>query len=475
MSFDLPSLVYFYSSHFMLFFVIVFSLYWLLSTRLQTYALLIASYTFYCSWDYRFLSLIIVSTLTDYYCGKKISQFIDTKKSKHFLYLSVFVNIGLLITFKYFNFFIDGFHSLTVLLNMEITKPTLRLVLPLGISFYTFQTLTYSIDIYRKKLKPENSLITFASFVSFFPQLIAGPIERASKLLPQIKAKKSFRDIPFEKASYLFAYGFFKKRVIADYMVVIVERAYENPSATGVEILIGLVAFVIQVYCDVSGYAHMARGLAYFLGIELSKNFNFPFFASNPSDFWNRWHMTLSSWVRDYVFMPLLIRNKRPFLNVFLVFFIMGAWHGIQMNFLIWGLFWSTIICIYHYIKRFDIIVKFFPKQARILGIACMFCTMFVGQSLNRAESLGHYYQLWLGIFSDFQPQSWSVSNYVPFIFSILFLAIYESILFFKGNQDEFFLLKSNFWIKMVFYMILIFSYRNVTGIAKTQFIYFNY
>jgi len=301
--------------------------------------LLVASYFFYGWWDWRFLFLIFISTLTDFVCGIKIHES-DGIRKKKFVIISVVINLGILGFFKYWNFFSDSLGSLLSQLGLHPGFPTLHIILPVGISFYTFQTMTYSIDIYRGKLSPTYSFMDFALFVSFFPQLVAGPIERAGNLLPQIEGKRNFDQGRFLRGIELFFWGLFKKVFVADNLGIMVDRIYGNPESTGMEYVIATWAFAFQIYGDFSGYTDMARGTAKCLGIELMHNFKQPYFAVNPSDLWRRWHISLSSWLRDYLYIPLGGNRKgkiRTYINLMITMLLGGLWHGAAWNFVIWG------------------------------------------------------------------------------------------------------------------------------------------
>ena len=336
----------FNSFAFAVFFPLVFILYWSIfnkkSVRIRNLFLLFASYVFYGWWDYRFLSLIIISSLLDYLIGKQLYKINQVHKKKILLWVSIAVNIGLLGFFKYFNFFADSFSDLFALFNIHLSRTTLHIVLPVGISFYTFQTLSYTIDIYRKQAKPAKDWIQFFAFVSFFPQLVAGPIERAKNLLSQFETLKKPDYRVFRSAMMLIAWGFFKKMMIADRLAVFVENVYENPaSANGLPMITGVVFFAFQLYFDFSAYSDIARGTGTIFGFNLMKNFNNPYLAASFGNFWKRWHISLSSWFMDYVYIPLGGNRKgktRTLFHVLIVFAVSGLWHGASWNFVIWGI-----------------------------------------------------------------------------------------------------------------------------------------
>ena len=334
----------FNSLQFFVFFVCIFSAYWIVhkNIKLRNILLLVGSYYFYGSWDWRFLSLIIISTLTDYYCGKKIHESTSNFQRKLFLVISISVNIGILATFKYFGFFVNSFVDLINFLGFQANYSTLHIILPVGISFYTFQTLTYSIDIYRKQIKPTRSLLNFSAFVAFFPQLVAGPIERAKTLLPQIENKVVFDINMARDGLFLVLLGLVKKVLVADRLAVYVDTVFADPSNfTGPQCAVAVVFFSVQIYCDFSGYSDIARGIAKLLGIDLMINFKAPYLASSLQEFWHRWHISLSTWFRDYVYIPLGGSKKNIWVqkrNLLITFVVSGLWHGANYTFIVWGL-----------------------------------------------------------------------------------------------------------------------------------------
>ncbi|HRQ28641.1 MAG TPA: MBOAT family O-acyltransferase [Saprospiraceae bacterium] len=350
----------FNSFAFGVFFPLVFVLYWTIFNRknvkVRNLFLIAASYIFYGWWDYRFLSLIIISSLIDFITGKHLNKLnVQTdalqndatncksiqRQKKLWLLLSIVINIGLLGFFKYFNFFADSLAKLFELINVHFSETTLNIVLPVGISFYTFQTLSYTIDIYHRKTAPAKDWIQFFAFVSFFPQLVAGPIERAKNLLPQFVSLKKPDHLAFRSALLLIVWGFFKKIMIADRLAVYVEQVYENPAlANGFPMFLGVIFFAFQLYLDFSAYSDIARGTSTMFGFDLMRNFNSPYLSTSFGNFWKRWHISLSSWFMDYVYIPLGGNRKghsRTIINVLIVFAISGLWHGANWNFVIWG------------------------------------------------------------------------------------------------------------------------------------------
>lgn len=335
----------FNSIEYFLFLPIIFFTYWFIFNRhqkAQTFFLLIASYFFYGFWDYRFLGLIFLSTNLDFFLAQLIFKEKKITRKKLLLNISLFFNLGLLGVFKYFNFFSESFSALIKIITS--TSPsfiTLNLILPVGISFYTFQTLSYTIDVYRGTLKPTKDFIGFSTYVAFFPQLVAGPIERASNLLPQILEKKKFSYRQGIEGTKLIIWGLFKKIVIADNLSIYVDQIFElNSQYDSWTYFLGAFFFSIQIYCDFSGYSDIAIGTSKLLGYELMSNFKFPYFSRSISEFWKRWHISLSSWFRDYLYIPLggsRTGKLRSIRNVFIIFLVSGFWHGANWTFILWG------------------------------------------------------------------------------------------------------------------------------------------
>ena len=343
----------FASLEFFSFLILVYGLYVLLPRRGQNILLLGASYYFYGSWDWRFLSLIWVSTLLDFVLGKSIHNTDNPKARRSLLLVSLVVNLGFLACFKYFGFFTDSFGTLLGSLGIQPSWQALNIILPVGISFYTFQTLSYTIDIYRRKLEPVDNLLDFALFVAFFPQLVAGPIERASHFLPQVLAKRSLTVDATTRGCYLILLGLFKKVAISDGVAGAVNAIYNSPNPAGTfDIVLATYLFAVQIYCDFSGYTDIARGVTKLLGFDLMVNFETPYFAVNPSDFWRRWHISLSTWLRDYLYIPLGgSRNgtRKTYRNLMLTMVLGGLWHGAAWNFIYWGVYQGSILCVHRF------------------------------------------------------------------------------------------------------------------------------
>ena len=331
----------FNSLQFLIFFPIVVFLYYLIPFSKRWIVLLISSYYFYMCWKPEYIILIVVSTLIDYYAALHMGKHKEKSKRKKFLLLSLFSNLGLLFAFKYFNFFNNSFGELFDSFNLMYNVPSFNLLLPVGISFYTFQTLSYSIDVYRGKKEPEKHLGIFAVYVSFFPQLVAGPIERSTTLLPQFRKKISPNYNNITNGLKLMLWGFFKKIVIADRLAVAVNNVYNNVHEhTPLAFVIATFFFAIQIYCDFSGYSDIAIGSAQVMGYNLMDNFKRPYFSKNIAEFWSRWHISLSTWFKDYLYIPLggnRASKLRVYFNLYITFLISGIWHGANWTFIIWG------------------------------------------------------------------------------------------------------------------------------------------
>ena len=332
----------FTSLTFLLFFPLVFLLYWLKpQQKWQNSILVLASYFFYGWWDYRFCLLMLLSSLVDYFIGIAVHATDDRRIQRRYLILSLISKLGLLGYFKYYNFFSDSFVSLLNQFGWSVHPVIAEVILPVGISFYTFQTLSYTIDIYRGKLEPTRNLIDYLAFVSFFPQLVAGPIERATNLLPQFTVKREFSRSEASEGGRQILWGFFKKLVIADRMAVGVDAVYDNlADASGVSLLLATIFFAFQIYCDFSAYSDIAIGTAKMFRINLMRNFAYPYFSQSVTEFWRRWHISLSTWFRDYVFIPLggsRCWAPRVCFNLMVTFVLSGLWHGADWKFIVWG------------------------------------------------------------------------------------------------------------------------------------------
>jgi len=424
----------FNSVTFAVFFFTVYVVYILTRRRLavQNTLLLAASLVFYGWWDWRFLSLIVVSTLTDFACGWLIDRRVcDSVSAEHdqdgpphvygrsarrrLMWLSVAVNLGILGFFKYYDFFAASAANVLVALGLPAQPRLLNVILPIGISFYTFQTLSYTIDVYRGKLRATRSLLDFAVFVTFFPQLVAGPIVRAADMLPQIARPRSLSLAQTYEGCYLILWGLFKKVVIADPLSVLADHAFMPDAAiSGGRMLVGVYAFAVQIYCDFSGYSDIARGCAKVLGFDLCINFDLPYLAANPVEFWRRWHISLSTWLRDYVYIPLggnRLGTRRTYLNLMLTMLLGGLWHGAAWTFVLWGLYQGSLLAGYRALQptlqRFSL--EPWIRNAglrRFLAGAVFFQFVCFGWLIFRADSLSH---LGAMLATIFKPWPWWV------------------------------------------------------------------
>ncbi|MBF0445413.1 MAG: MBOAT family protein, partial [Magnetococcales bacterium] len=345
----------FHSLEYLIFLPLVVVIYWILNREMQVIFLIGMSYFFYGYIHPWFLYLILTSTVVDYYCGLAMGRFPQHKLKA--LLFSITVNLGLLGYFKYFGFFVENVAELLNILGLPSFTNNLDIYLPVGISFYTFQTMSYTIDIYRGQLEPRKKFLDFALFVSFFPQLVAGPIERAVNFLPQIEKKRSLSVSDVQSALFLLVWGFFKKMVIADNIAFIVSKIFLLENTSFMLVWVGAFAFGIQVFADFSAYTDIARGSARLLGFKLSQNFNHPYVSASPTEFWQRWHISLTSWVHDYIFISLALsrRLRTAFagliISLFITFFLNGLWHGAGWNFILWGLYHFVLLLIYAWAK----------------------------------------------------------------------------------------------------------------------------
>lgn len=396
----------FNSLDFVAFFILFFIAYWSLAARPRLILSLAASYFFYAYWDYRFLALIGFSTLVDYFVGLAMSKSGGRWRRNCLLLTSLASNLGLLAAFKYFDFFRENLADLLELFGMRPDWPTLNMVLPVGISFYTFQTLSYSIDVYRRKIEPERDLLRFATFVAFFPQLVAGPIVRASEFLPQLRDDRLWDFRSFESGFSLIVLGFFKKVVIADGAAMVVDHLFDNPNVyTSVNTAVVMALYAFQIYGDFSGYSDIAIGIARTLGYDFPRNFHFPYFARSFRDFWHRWHITLSTWLRDYLYIPLggsRGTGAKTARNILITMLLGGLWHGASWLFLLWGFLHGGLLVAERYYRMRDdraarqqstsswttLLRSWSMDAVRMLFVFAVVCTLWVvfrSQSLSQA------------------------------------------------------------------------------------------
>jgi len=379
--------VLFVELRFFVFFAIVFAVHWSLRTRRSRKAfLLLASYVFYASWDWRFLGLIIGSTLLDWITGKRIHASEELRTKRRWLALSMVGNLSMLAFFKYYGFFATSLADLISWFGLNANLPTLNLILPVGISFYTFQTMSYSLDIYFKKIEPSKELLDVAFFVGFFTQLVAGPIVRASEFLPQLTDIKRWSQVAVRPALVIIFTGFVKKACVGDYFAVWSNEVFDVPGNAGaLDIWLGSTCYVVHAYCDFSGYSDMAIGCAALLGYALPLNFSFPYFSRSMGDFWKRWHITLGRWFFSYLYIPLggsRGTHLRVSLNLVVVFMVAGLWHGSAWVFVLWGLFHSIFIVA----ERFGL-ARLLARAPVIVGVLYVNLLWICALSIFRAES----------------------------------------------------------------------------------------
>ncbi len=376
----------FNSTEFLIFFTIVFVLYWLTNKNLkvQNLLLLIASYIFYGWWDWRFLFLLFLNSLVNFILGKYIFKATDKKQKKRLLYVALIFNLGLLGFFKYFNFFIDSFISLSNGIGLKSSAFTLNIILPVGISFYTFQALSYIIDIYRGNIKPVTNPISFFTFKAFFPQLVAGPIERASNLLLQIDVPRKFDRELFNAGIFQIAIGFFRKIVIADSIAAYVDTVYGNPDFYNSNtLIIATILYAFQIYYDFSGYSDIAIGTAKMLGFRFLQNFNLPYFSKSLTEFWRKWHMSLSFWLRDYLYISLGGNRKGVIItyrNLMITMLLGGLWHGSSWNFVIWGGIHGFVLSIEKFVmsKKYKIFNNKFISYLGYISTFAIVCFAWI-------------------------------------------------------------------------------------------------
>jgi D-alanyl-lipoteichoic acid acyltransferase DltB (MBOAT superfamily) len=380
---------------FWIFLAAVLICYWSLPHRLQNRMLLVASYIFYGCWSFRFLPLIIGSTIMDYYLGNAVANAGSARARRSFISISVIVNLLLLAVFKYCGFFSQELVSFAAGLGFSLPMPVVRLVLPVGISFYTFQSMAYIFDIYRGKSAPARNILDFALYIAFFPHLVAGPIMRSGTLLKQVINPRRYREGDFQEGLYYIVIGLLKKIAIGDNMAMVVNRAFGSDVShlTGPECILAIYAFAVQIYCDFSGYSSIAQGVAKWMGFDLMTNFRMPYFAISPSDFWKHWHISLSTWLRDYLYIGLggnRTTTAKIYRNLLLTMVIGGLWHGANWTFIVWGAFHGLLLCAYRVTG-----MELAPEEAerltprsRALRMIIMFHLVCLGWLFFRANSV---------------------------------------------------------------------------------------
>ena len=484
----------FNSVHFALFFPIIFLTYWFIvnkNLKSQNILLLFSSYFFYACWDWRFLFVLVFSTFLDYFSGLKMSNSLNQRHKKFWLILSISVNLGILGVFKYYNFFANSFAESISHLGFNVSPLTLNIVLPIGISFYTFHGISYLIDIYRDKIKAEKNIVEYAVFVSFFPLLVAGPIERATNLLPQLKVKREFDYTKAVDGLRQILWGLVKKVFIADNCAEMANLIFNNSeNCSGSTLVLGALFFSIQIYGDFSGYSDIALGTARLLGIELLQNFSFPYFSRDIAEFWRRWHISLSSWFREYVYIPLGGSKGSTWLkvrNTFIIFILSGFWHGANWTFLIWGalnaIYFLPLLLLNRNRQHLEIVAKgkLLPSLKEFINISITFSLTVFAWIFFRANNVEHAINYISRIFSASlfslpSGQSFNGSQLHPVFVtvSVLLFILIEWV----GREEKYALAKINAIpikpLRWFLYYSLCFSVLYLSG-KEQQFIYFQF
>jgi len=465
----------FNSIEFAIFLPIVYGLYLIMNHKGQNRMLLIASYVFYSFWSWKFLSLILISTLLDYICGLKIHHAQNESKRKLFLMISVIGNLTILFFFKYFNFFIDNLENIFHSFGWSWRWTFWKIILPIGISFYTFQTMSYTIDIYRKVVKPTKNFFDYALFVAFFPQLLAGPIERAKHLLPQIQKPRIISFKQFCAGCHLILWGLLLKVFVADNLAAIVDPIFSSSAPyDGAMVLLGTYAFAFQLYGDFAGYSFIAIGVARMMGIILVDNFKRPFFSEDITEFWRRWHISLTTWIFDYVLWPLMIcfsrsvnSNVSYVLATMLTLVLFGFWHGADWTFGLFGIYFGILNCLYHHFKRLWHRLPIFVKMILTFHI------MLPGFLMFRSSSLSQVFQMIYSLFFNFNMLSLTVimPTSTVFIFYVWIVLAVDGYQWHKKDLDA--ILKLPILKKVCFYSICFFLLVRFGVHESTRYIYF--
>ncbi|MFD2035785.1 MBOAT family O-acyltransferase [Belliella marina] len=480
----------FNSIDFALFLPVVFLLYWFLTNnnlKLQNFLIVAASYFFYGWWDWRFLSLILFSTILDYFIGRGLSKQDDQLKRKMLLWTSIVVNLGFLGFFKYYNFFLDNFVTAYTFLGKEISGDSLNIILPVGISFYTFQTLSYTIDVYKRKLEPTKDFVAFSAFVCFFPQLVAGPIERATHLLPQFYKKRTFEYGKAVDGMRQILWGLIKKVVIADNCAEFANIIFNNSSEySGSTLVLGAIFFSFQIYGDFSGYSDIAIGTSRLFGFDLMQNFSFPYFSRDIAEFWRRWHISLSTWFRDYVYIPLggsrggTLGKIR---NTFIIFIVSGFWHGANWTFVIWGalnaIYFLPLLLTKNNRNNLEVVAKgnVFPNIKEFLLIVLTFGLTVIAWIFFRADNVGHAIGYISEIFSPTLFDNPKFPRKVESLATLIMIVVF--VLFeWNGRGNKYAIenlgIKWNRQIRYALYYVFIISIFWFGG-KEQQFIYFQF
>lgn len=481
----------FNSLDFAIFLPIFFILYWYVTNRnlqLQNFLIVVASYIFYGWWDWRFLFLIFFSSITDYIIGKCLQITEKEKYRKTLLWISIVTNIGFLGFFKYYNFFVDSFVTAFSFFGKAISVNSLDIILPVGISFYTFQTLSYTIDVYKRKLEPAKDIISFLAFVSFFPQLVAGPIERATNLLPQFYKKRVFEYDKAVDGMRQMLWGLFKKVVIADNCAEYANAIFNNyTDFSGSTLVLGAIFFTFQIYCDFSGYSDMAIGMSRLFGFDLMKNFAFPYFSRDIAEFWRRWHISLSTWFRDYLYIPLggskgsLLKIVR---NTFIIFLVSGFWHGANWTFIIWGflnaLYFLPLLLVKRNRRNLDIVAenRVLPTIKELLSMLTTFFLTVFAWIFFRAESVSQAFSYINRIFTKELLKLPIIIGSGKKELLVILLTMIFVIIEWIGRRNEYAIEKlfisNKRWIRWGFYYIILLVIFLMAG-KEQEFIYFQF
>ena len=475
----------FNSFEFLLFLPIVFALYWLLGKHLkwQNALVVVASYVFYGWWDWRFLILIAFTTLCSFASGLLLEKAEGNKKRQKWISAgNITINLLILGFFKYFNFFGESFASLLNIFGLKADWATLNIILPVGISFYTFQALSYTIDVYRKKLEPEHDIVAFFSFISFFPQLVAGPIERATNLLPQFKKERVFTYEQGADGMRQILWGFFKKIVVADNCAIIVDSVWGGfDGLKSTTLILAAVLFSIQIYCDFSGYSDIAIGTAKLFGVKLMRNFNNPYFSRDIAEFWRRWHISLTTWFRDYIYIPLggsRTTKGKVVRNTFIIFLVSGFWHGANWTFLAWGAYHAVLflpLILLGKNRKYTNTVaegRWLPSLREFVQIGFTFGLAVVGWIIFRADSIGDAWAFMTGIFTHWGMSGGANTDPVLFIWiGLLFLVEW----IFRNKEHGFDVVNCHWTIRWGSYIALTFIILIFGAFGETNFIYFQF
>tara|TARA_B100001175_G_scaffold237845_1_gene204160 strand:+ start:8958 stop:10421 length:1464 start_codon:yes stop_codon:yes gene_type:complete len=485
----------FNSFDFALFLPIVFLLYWFVvqkNLKFQNALLVVASYIFYGWWDWRFLSLIIFSTVVDYLVGQKLRTEDQQSKRKTLLWISIIVNLGFLGFFKYYNFFLENFVDAFSLFGMQINANSLDIILPVGISFYTFQTLSYTIDVYRKKLEPTQDFIAFSAFVCFFPQLVAGPIERATNLLPQFYNKRIFEYYKAVDGMRQILWGLFKKVVIADNCAEFANQIFNNSAdMNGSTLVLGAIFFTFQIYGDFSGYSDIAIGTSKIFGFNLKQNFANPYFSRDIAEFWRRWHISLSTWFRDYLYIPLGGSRGnvgKKVRNTFVIFLVSGFWHGANWTFIVWGalnaIYFLPLLLTNNNRKNLGIVAegRLLPTFREFFRMLTTFILTVFAWIFFRAENIYHAFSYIKSMFSNtlfsipVQDLKYlSVGAHIIYVVLLVFcFVMFEWVQRNKDHSLQFNSDNSHRILRNIFYYVLIVLIILFGG-GNQEFIYFQF